>query len=123
MVKEYLREGITIRPPYAKVSLEYPRQTNAKYLINHITNLAIQTKNNHIANNKINATMTTIISSSNIVTTEELFRTFADNNSISIADETFDSISQLLSAYRNIDAEPYHHIKDEIVRLCNLTID
>ena len=118
-----MREGITIRPPYAKVRLEYPRQTNVMYLINHITNLAIQTKNNHITNNKINTTMTTIISSSNIVTTEELFRTFADNNSISIADETFDSISQLLSAYRNIDAEPYHHIKDEIVRLCNLTID
>ena len=123
MVKEYLREGITINTPTTKVRLEYPRQTNATYLINHITNLAIHTKNNHITNNKINATMTTIISSSNIVTTEELFRTFADNNSISIADETFDSISQLLSAYRNIDAEPYHHIKDEIVRLCNLTID
>lgn len=118
-----MREGITIRPPYAKVHLEYPRQINGTYLIQDINNLAIQTKNNHITNNKINATMTTIISSSNIVTTEELFRTFADNNSISIADETFDSISQLLSAYRNINAEPYHHIKDEIVRLCNLTID
>ena len=67
--------------------------------------------------------MTTIISSSNIVTTEDLFRTFADNNSISIADQTFDSISQLLSAYHNINAEPYHHIKGEIARLCNLTIE
>ena len=118
-----MHECITIRPPYAKVHLEYPRQINTTYLIQDINNLAIQTKNNHITNNKINTTMTTIISSSNIVTTEELFRTFADNNSVSIADETFDSISQLLSAYRNINAEPYHHIKDEIVRLCNLTID
>lgn len=67
--------------------------------------------------------MTTIISSSNIVTSEDLLRTFADNNSISIADQTFDSISQLLSAYRNINAERYRHIKDEIARLCNLTID
>lgn len=67
--------------------------------------------------------MTTIISSSNIVTTEDLFRTFADNNSISIADQTFDSISQLLSAYHNINAEQYHNIKDEIARLCKLTID
>lgn len=67
--------------------------------------------------------MSTTICSSNIVTTEDLFRTFADNNSISIADETFDSISQLLSAYRNINAEPYHHIKGEIARLCNLTIE
>lgn len=67
--------------------------------------------------------MTTTISSSNIVTTEELFRTFADNNSISITDQTFDSISQLLAAYRNINTEPYYHIKGEIARLCNLTID
>ena len=67
--------------------------------------------------------MTTIICSSNIISTEDLFRTFANNNSISIADETFDSISQLLSAYRNLNAEPYHHIKDEIVRLCNLIIE
>ena len=67
--------------------------------------------------------MTTIIASSNIVTTEDLFRTFTDNNSIGIADQTFDSISQLLSAYHNINAEPYHHIKGEITRLCNLTID
>lgn len=67
--------------------------------------------------------MTTTISSSNIITTEDLFRTFDDNNSISIADQTFDSISQLLSACHNINAEPYHHIKSEIARLCNLIID
>lgn len=67
--------------------------------------------------------MTTIICSSNIITTDDLFRTFADNNLISIADETFDSISQLQSAYRNINAEPYYHIKDEIARLCNLIIE
>ena len=67
--------------------------------------------------------MTATISSSNIVTTEDLLRTFVDNNSIGIADQTFDSISQLLSAYRNIHEEPYHHIKDEITRLCNLTIE
>lgn len=67
--------------------------------------------------------MATIISSSNIITTEDLFRTFADNNSIGIADHVFHSISQLLSAYRNINAEPYHHIKGEIVRLCDLTIE
>ena len=123
MVSECWPEGINISPPYAKVSLEYPRQASAKYLINHITNLAIQNKNNHITNNKNNTTMTTIICSSNIVTTEDLFHTFADNNSISIADQTFDSISQLLSAHRNINAEPYYHIKDEIARLCNLTIE
>ena len=67
--------------------------------------------------------MATIISSSNIITTEDLFRAFADNNSISIADETFDSISQLLSAYNHPEKIDCHHIRNEIARLCNLTID
>ena len=67
--------------------------------------------------------MTTIISSSNIVTSEDLFRTFADNNSIIIADQVFDSISQLRSANDNVNREEYWHIRQELNRLCNLIIE
>lgn len=67
--------------------------------------------------------MSTTISSSNIVTTEELFRTFADNNSISIADYTFDSISQLLSAHNHPEKIECYYVRNEIARLCNLTIE
>lgn len=66
---------------------------------------------------------TKLIHSTKIKTSQDLFETFAQNNSILIADQVFDSISQLQTANDNAHREEYWHIRQELNRLCNLIIE
>lgn len=66
---------------------------------------------------------TKLVHSTTIKTSQDLFDAFAQNNSIIIADQVFDSISQLRSANDNVNREEYWHIRQELNRLCNLIIE
>ena len=66
---------------------------------------------------------TKLVHSTTIKTSQDLFDVFAQNNSIIIADQVFDSISQLRSANDNVNREEYWHIRQELNRLCNLIIE
>ena len=66
---------------------------------------------------------TKLVHSTTIKTSQDLFDVFAQNKSIIIADQVFDSISQLRSANDNVNREEYWHIRQELNRLCNLIIE
>ena len=62
------------------------------------------------------------VGSASIKTSQDLFKVFEQNNILIIATEYFDSISQLMAAYHN--RNNYNdNVRNEIERICNLTIE